>query len=161
MAEKKQTLKTILKEWLSPSLLVGLIVTLLLGYGKLEAYIKIHTFSTPEIKVLTENFIEKNIGISGRINLEAQNQLTIKYVGLTTAIDTLSSIHNFVYTVLETSRLRNEAILNLVHRQDSLITVMDADNKQMQKDINTGKNASELLLTEIRKLKALEREIKN
>jgi len=156
MNAKKQTLKTILKEWLSPSLLVGLIVTLLLGYGKLESYIQIHTFSSPEIKVLTEAFIKKNIGIAGRENLEAQNELTKKYGGLTVAIDTLSGIYRFSHDDIKTNTLRNEAILSFVHNMDSIMTVMDTDNKKMQSDIFTSKTFDEALLREIKKLKALE-----
>ena len=112
--------------------------------------------SSPKMKVDTENYITEFSGYSEVKNQDALNKLTDMYIGFTTAIDTLSSVHRFVYTVLETSRLRNEAILQFVHSMDSTMKVMDADNKQMRKDINTGKNASELNLIEIRRLKSLE-----
>lgn len=156
MTDKKQSILTNIRKWSTDTLLVSIIVGGIFGYSELKSYIQLHTFSTPQIKVLTENFIEKNLGIAGRENLEAQNQLTTKYIGLTMAIDTLSSVHKFVYDVLETGKLRDEAILNLVHNMDSIMRVMAEENKQMQKDINTGKNASELNLIEIRLLKALE-----
>lgn len=156
MVAKKQTLKDILKEWLSPTLLIGLIVTILLGYGKLEAYIQIHTFSTPEIKVLTEQFIKANIGIAGRENLEAQNELTKKYVGFTAAIDTLYKTYTFVHGDIELNRLRNEAILNFVHSMDSVVKSVAEDSEKMRSDVFTIKTFNEALLIEIRRLKSLE-----
>lgn len=156
MNDKKQSIWTSIKKWSTESLLISIIVGGIFGYSELKSYIQLHTFSTPQIKVLTETFIEQNLGIAGRENLEAQNQLTTKYIGLTTAIDTLSSVHRFVYNVLETGKLRDEAILSLVHRQDSIIMIQSEDIKQMKSDVFTIKTFNEALLIEIRKLKALE-----
>lgn len=156
MKDKKQNIGTIIKKWSNETLLITLIVGGIFGYSELKSYVEIHTFSTPEIKVLSEDFIQKNLGISGRINLEAQNELTKKYQGLTTAIDTLSSTYQFVYVVLETSKMRDEAILQLVHRMDSIVTVTDEDNKKIKSDMFTLKTFNEAVLIEIRRLKALE-----
>jgi hypothetical protein len=154
--EKKQSMgKTILKEWLSPSLLAGLIVTLLVGYGKLESYIQVHTFSTPEIKALSEDFIQKNIGISGRENLEAQNQMTKKYVGLTVAIDTLYSVYGKVYESMDVYRRTNQAILNLVYNQDSLSGERLEMLKNLVKESNTQSNATQLTLNGVVDIKEI------
>lgn len=112
--------------------------------------------SSPKMKVDTETYITEFSGYSEVKNLDALNKLTDKYIEFTTSVDTLSNVYRFVYNVLETNKLRNKAILNLVHSMDSIMKVIAKENKQMQKDINTGKNASELNLIEIRKLKALE-----
>lgn len=156
MADKKQSILTTIKKWSTETLLISIIVGGIFGYSELKAYIQIHTFSTPEIKALSEDFIQKNLGISGRINLEAQNELTKKYQGFTTSIDTLYKTYLFVHSDIETNRLRNEAILQFVHNMDSIMKIMDADNKEIKSDMFTLKTFSEALLIEIRKLKALE-----
>lgn len=121
---------------------------------KKDDYIQQVIFSSPEQRMATEKYMVSSFSEGAMI--EAKLEMTAYYKGLTTAIDTLTDVHKFVYTVLETSKLRNEAILNLVHRMDSIITVMDKENKQIKSDVFTIKTFSEALLREIGKLKALE-----
>ncbi len=112
--------------------------------------------STPKMKVDTENYITEFSGYSEVKNLDALNKLTDMYVAFTTSIDTLYKTYIFVHGDIQTNELRNKAMLNLVHSMDSIMKQMSEEMKQMRFDIASGKNASELNLIEIRRLKALE-----
>lgn len=144
--EKKQSISDIIKRWSTETLLITMIVGGILGYSELKAYVDTHTFSTPEIKALSEDFIKKNIGISGRENLEAQRDLTKKYQGLTNAIDTLSSIYKTSYESIDAYTKTNEAILEMVHDIDSLSVERLDILRSLIKENNIQSNATQLSL---------------
>jgi PPE-repeat protein len=155
MAENKQGIGTIIKKWSTETLLISIIVGGIFGYSELKAYIQLHTFSTPEIKVLSEDFIQKNLGIAGRVNLDAQNELTEKYKSLTIAIDTLGLIYNKSYESMDIYKQTNQAILQLVHHTDSISTERLKMLKELAKEASTQSNATQLSLNGVSDIKKI------
>lgn len=143
---QKSTAKSILKDWLTPSLLLGLIASLLVSYGGMKEYIKTVTFSDAEIKALSEDFIKRNMGISGRENLEAQQQLTKKYTQLTVAIDTLSVIYQKSFESMDAYLKTNQAILEMVSNVDSVSMERLTILKELVKENKIQSNATQLNL---------------
>lgn len=121
---------------------------------KKDDYIQQVIFSSPEQRMATEKYMESSFSEGAMI--EAKLEMTAYYEDLTIAIDTLYKTYIFVHSDIETNKLRNEAILSLVHNMDSIMQLLDERQKQMIRNIQSGKNASELNLIEIRRLKALE-----
>lgn len=146
MKDKPTTMKTILKEWLTPTLLAGLIATLLISYGGFKEYVKTVTFSDAEIKALTEKFVKDNMGISARANIEALNEMTYKYNQLTKAIDTLDRIYRTAYDNINNHMATDQAILKLVHNADSLSVERLAMLKELVKENKIQSNATQLNL---------------
>lgn len=112
--------------------------------------------SSPEMKVRTEDFMIEESSYSKQKNLEALNKMTDKYISLTTTVDTMSIIAISIYNSIELNKERNQAILNLVHRMDSIVSVLVKENKEIKSDIFTIKTFDEALLRSIKKLKSLE-----
>ena len=146
MDKKENPLLETIRQWLTPVGLLGLIAALLISYGGFKEYIKTVTFTDAQIKVLSENYIKNNLGVSEKRNLEANNELTRKYNQLTVAIDTLSSIYKKSYESVDAYTKVNQAILNMVHNVDSISKERLEILKGLKKEANIQSNATQLAL---------------
>lgn len=144
--KKENPLLATIRQWLTPVGLLGLIASLLITYGGFKEYIKTVTFTDAKIKVLSENYIKNNLGVSEKKNLEANNLLTEKYLKLTVAIDTLSSIYQKSFESMDIYISQSQAILQMVHNIDSLSIDRLEILKEVIKESKTQSNATQLTL---------------
>lgn len=158
----KKELKKILK-WVASIIftLSGMfwLYTYIQDEQKRDDEIEGRLLSSPAMLAATETYITEFSGYSEVKNLDALNKLTDYYIDLTTSIDTMAVVARFIHSSLESNRLRNKAILNLVHHMDSTITILSKELKEVGADARSARASADVALTQLQRLKTLE--IKN
>lgn len=147
MKNNKKTLGTHLKEWLTPGLLLGAIVTGAYYGGEYKAESKEVQFSSPKEKVLTEKHM--NSGYSEVANLLAAQELAKK-------ADTLKKVYDFALYVFENDRDNTISAIESRNTRDSAYAETAKQQKKndsviqiIQYEQRNASRATELILKKL------------